>query len=455
VKTLALFNASFNPPGLHHRRIVDELARQFDAVVVVPNGPRPDKPTVNDTRPIDRAALADLAFGDSPARVDLFDLEAERFTRTHQLDDRYANEGEVWHVVAAEQVRGGARGQSLIHRLWQQGAELWADARFGVVCRPHEPLDAADLPPHSRTITVDHSGSAADIRNRAFQHRPIDGLVAPRVADYVRRRGLFRAGPTAHEVRWRPPAERLLIVADERNAAAVRAAEAFRDRAHDDPDLVLVFGGDGTMLHAIRQHWRLRRPFFGVNTGHVGFLLNQDAPGSLTSEELMLYQLPLLRAEVETADGMVREAVAFNDAWVERAAGQTAWVEVRVDGVVRLPKVVADGALVATAAGSTSYARALGAPPLPYHTPALLLVGSNVLAPSHWRPVVLGLDAEVELRTLDPVKRPLQGYIDGVAQGEVRALRVRVSRTAAVELAFRATHDPASKLARLQFPDGG
>jgi NAD kinase len=456
MKTLALFNASFNPPGLHHRRLVDELARQFDAVVVVPCGPRPDKPTTNDTRPIDRAVMADLTFTRSAARVDLFDLEAESFTLTHELGARFGKEGQVWHVVGAEQVRGGGRGQSIIHRLWQQGEALWAGVPFAVVCRPHEPLESADLPPQHRVITADHAGSAAAIRVRAFRHHPIDGLVDPRVADYIGRRGLYRGGATAREARWRPPSERLLVVADERNPAAVRAAEAFRNRADDDSDLIVVCGGDGTMLHAIRRHWRLRRPFFGVNTGHVGFLLNAEAPpGGLASEELVLYQLPLLRAEVEGVDGTVREAIAFNDAWVERAAGQTAWVEVRVNGAVRLPKVVADGVLVSTAAGSTSYARAMGAPPLPLQTPALVLIGSNVLSPYHWRPVVLGLDAEVELRTLDPVKRPLHGYIDGVDQGPTRALRLRVSRTAAVELAFRASHDPAAKLGLLQFPTAG
>ena len=39
----------------------------------------------------------------------------------------------------------------------------------------------------------------------------------------------------------------------------------------------MVVGGDGTMLRAIRQYWRRRVPFFGINTGHLGFLLN-DSP---------------------------------------------------------------------------------------------------------------------------------------------------------------------------------
>ena len=90
--------------------------------------------------------------------------------------------------------------------------------------------------------------------------------------------------------------------------------------------------------------------------------------------------------------------------------------------------------------------------PLPLNTPALLLVGSNVLKPEFWKPVVLPLDSHIECTTLDPQKRPLEGYIDGVPQGEVRTMRARVSNIAAVELAFEPEHDPATKLARIQFP---
>ena len=68
------------------------------------------------------------------------------------------------------------------------------------------------------------------------------------------------------------------------------------------------------------------------------------------------------------------------------------------------------------------------------------------------QPVVLPIESVVELRTLDPAKRPLRGYIDGVDQGEVRSMKARVSNIAAVELAFDPRFDASEKLARLQFP---
>jgi NAD kinase len=146
------------------------------------------------------------------------------------------------------------------------------------------------------------------------------------------------------------------------------------------------------------------------------------------------------------------KTLAFNDAWVERATGQAAWMEVNVNDQVRLPRLVADGILLSTAAGSTAYARAMGATPLLVETPALTLVGSNTMEPPNWTSALLSLDSQVELRTLDPDKRPLMGFVDGIPQGRVEKMCVRVSRIAAVELAFCPGHDMAEKIAEIQFP---
>jgi NAD kinase len=272
------------------------------------------------------------------------------------------------------------------------------------------------------------------------------------VAEFIDRHGLYRGVPVTRRARLTLGDVRPFVVSSPDDAEARRVAERWTASDPEHANLVLAIGGDGTMLHAIRRHWRLRLPFYGINTGHVGFLLNQAPPDDYLGESLVVEQLPLLWVEVERGDGERCAALAFNDAWVERASGQTAWLRVTVDGRERLARLVADGALIATAAGSTCYARAMGAAPLPLDTSALVLVGSNVLRPAFFQPVVLPIESVVELRTLDPAKRPLRGYIDGVDQGEVRSMKARVSNIAAVELAFDPRFDASEKLARLQFP---
>lgn len=450
---IAVFGGSFNPPGAHHRAMAERLAVDFDRVLVIPCGPRPDKPITNDVAPIHRATMVALAFrGLERVQLELFDLEEASFSRTWELQERFADRGELWHVIGADQVTGGAVGEAVIQREWARGERIWRELRFAVFQRPGSPFDPADLPPQHALYEPIGPGSSSDIRERAFHHRPLDGLLTPAVAAYIERHSLYRGVRPPRSTRLSLDGLRPRVVADSWNETGQQIARELGPADEPDPDLIVVVGGDGTMLRTIRSEWHRRVPFFGVNTGHLGFLLNAKPPAAFSGREVVVEQLPLLAVEAERADGSTTRALAFNEAWVERATGQTAWLRVAVNGEVRLDKLVADGALVATAAGSAAYARAMGAHPVPLNTPALLLVGSNVLQPAFLKPAVLPLDATVELTTLDREKRPLRGYIDGLDQGELVRVSCRVSRTAAVELAFDPAMDPAEKLARIQFP---
>ncbi len=453
---VALFGGSFNPPGLHHRIIAERLAERFDEVRVIPCGPRPDKGSVNEVPPVYRATLADLTFSGMPRVViDLFDLEQESFTRNHQLQTRFESLGEVWHVVGADLVEGGAAGGSLIQRTWEKGRQLWGEARFAVLTRPGHELSPGDLPPKAEIIEIDVPGSSTEIRDRLSHAKPVHDLVTSRALTYLARYGLYRSSVPSTWSRGTLFGKPFRLNVDTANPKATTLATKLPPA---DPSgeaaFITTLGGDGAMLRGIREHWRLRLPFFGVNAGHLGFLMN--APQEVLDHafppvDVIFRQLPMLYLEFGHAGGRVTTAHGFNDAWLERSSSQSAWLEVRVNDVVRIPKLVSDGALVATAAGSTAYARSMGAAPLLADTPAWLLVGSNVMEPATWRSALLSIDATVEMRVLDPERRPLEAFVDGESQGLVHSLKARISRAASAELVFCASHDMAEKIAHIQF----
>ncbi len=457
---VAIYSGSFNPPATHHQRIVRELARHFDRVLVVPSGVRPDKLSADRVARVYRATMADLAFGGiDKADVELFDLEQNSFTRTDELQKRFEHLGEIWHVVGSNLIEGGQRGDSVIHRVWMEAQSVWREMNFAVVTRGGSRLASADLPPHHELIDLSLEGSSAEIRGRLFRGEPVDNLLAPDVQDYIDRHQLYRGGVPLPVTSWQIDEPRLLIVADQRNAKAREFADRLRPFISSDrPNLICVIGGDGTMLHAIQEHWRKRLPFFGLNAGHFGFLMNDEATvfaGAFPPSPLILRQLPMIHAESRLEGGEVRHDLSFNDVWVERVTGQTAWFSLAVNGETRFSKMVSDGVLLSTAAGSTAYALSMGATPLLADTPAWLVVGNNVMQPRGWKSAMLSFDDTVEISVLDHDKRPVQGYLYGVPIGEVLRIRAAISRVATAELAFCQNHDMAHKIARLQFPPDG
>lgn len=457
MKRITLYGGSFNPPTCAHRVNVEAALDRFDEVVVIPRGCGSDKPTTYDISPRHRAVMVDLAFRDLPrVRVVHSDLEREVFTRTWELDELYRPEGEVWHLVGTDLIRT-ADGRCPIRDEWHRGEELWNSCRFAVTFRAGSPCADEHLPPRHQLMPSGPSTASSEVRDRVFKRLPYEDMVLPEIAAYIERWGLYRGRPPVSKSPFRP--ERLLpkVVADPENPEAVELAQRVeRARGDGPPNCVLVLGGDGMFMRSIRDDWKLRLPFYGLNLGHVGHFMNelgqgQDPLDFLKRQDLVIRQSPMLNVEWEDEAGRRHVELGVNDAWLRNAAGQSAWIRLAVDGKERIANVSGDGVLVASALGSTGYAWNLGATPL-FDQPGLIVAGIVPNRFLNWTPVHEPVDAVVELTALDIAKRPVEAFIDSVPKGRARSMTVRASRTAAVELVFTPEDDLDRKRERYQYP---
>lgn len=477
-RSCVIFGGSFNPPGLHHYLVAQLLLDHFDEVVIVPCGPRGnDKPTTDDVDPVHRAAMVDLTFGPladtKRLRIDLFDLEQGTFTRTHDLQRRYAADGaNVWHYVGSDLISGGASGSSAIQRTWFRGTELWHELQFAIGLRPGHQLVEADLPPKRKLLRaelgLDKPLSSSIIRRTIFDRQPFAAMVRSEVLPYVTRWDLYRGKPPRRRawLAWSDAGHtgRPFYTVDDYRDNPAAAEFGDRLRLHSSYlgtggyETRLVCGGDGTMLQSIRKNWRERLPFIGANFGRVGFLLNDTTLLNQPEwpQPMVIYRLPILHVEIEKLDGSIVTELAFNEAWLKCGnEGQSAWIDTMVDlgdGHVERIQLRGDGVLLASPGGSTAYARVAGAQPLPPDAPLLTLVGL-VTEPTWFKPAALPLETVVTFTNAgDVAKRPVVAFVDGQKiNGAIRQMTVRTSRIAQAELAFFPQESWARKVAHLQF----
>lgn len=168
------------------------------------------------------------------------------------------------------------------------------------------------------------------------------------------------------------------------------------------PDLVVVLGGDGTILAAVRAFAEAPVPTLGINFGRVGFLTSAEAAhweevlaGILSGQQQLE---PRLRLQAELhADGKAPvRVVALNDIVVTRGAFQ-GMLELSLSAGGRwVTDYRADGLIVATPSGSTAYSLAAGGPVLSPTLSALVVTPICPHSLSH-RPIVLEPDAQLEL----------------------------------------------------------
>jgi len=216
----------------------------------------------------------------------------------------------------------------------------------------------------------------------------------------------------------------LIVTPDE---AAQHGLEPHGDPA--DAELVVVLGGDGTMLRALRMYLGTSVPVLGVNFGRVGFLSSmqpaelEEGLGRAFSGEFVTVELPTLEVELgpgaEEAEG---DRVAVNDVVVTSGElGRMVELEWAVGGE-DLGRVPCDGLICSTPSGSTAYNLSNGGPVLMWGIDAL---ATTFVAPHslHVRPLVVPRGKEVVAwnRTPDvPVVVLVDGHRIGGAGGDGR-----------------------------------
>jgi NAD+ kinase len=189
-------------------------------------------------------------------------------------------------------------------------------------------------------------------------------------------------------------------------------------------DLLVILGGDGSILQVARTAAPLGMPILGVNLGRVGFLTEADPNNwrDVLSRALVgdywIEERMMLRVAAFQGEKVVAQAEALNDVVVGRGARAcVVYLDTEVDGG-HLATYVADGLIVATPTGSTAYALAAGGPVLPPQLRNVLLVP---VAPhlSMARPIVLSEGVSVRITVSSG--RPAVLTVDGQIQAELQS----------------------------------
>ena len=192
-------------------------------------------------------------------------------------------------------------------------------------------------------------------------------------------------------------------------------------------DLLMSFGGDGTLLRAARRLIGRPVPILGVNFGRVGFLTSvsrDNATGALeafAAGQFRVSERRSLLARVSTPDGvMTTELAALNDVVLHKGGvARVTRFQVLIDGEPMGP-VSADGLVVASPTGSTAYSLSAGGPLVVPNLEAIIV--TPICAHSLGvRPIVVRADAVVRIEPSDPFPQGLLVSVDGQQTAELVA----------------------------------
>lgn len=222
---------------------------------------------------------------------------------------------------------------------------------------------------------------------------------------------------------------------------------------HADVDVILALGGDGFMLHTLHAFLKRNIPIYGMNCGSVGFLMNpygeDDLPEFLARAKPVI--LHPLRMTTLCKNAETHEALAINEVSLLRETNQAAHLRISVDGNIKLKKMVCDGLLVATPAGSTAYNLSANGPIIPLGSGVLALTPISPFRPRRWRGALLPHNTVVDVEVINPKKRPVSAVADFNEVRDIVHVSVKEVRDISIKLLFDPSHSLEDRIIKEQF----
>ena len=134
--------------------------------------------------------------------------------------------------------------------------------------------------------------------------------------------------------------------------------------------IIIVIGGDGFMLQTLKRNKNSKKQFYGINSGDYGFLMNKfsykDTIKNISRSNMI--SISPLEMIVKNKNNHIKRSIAINEVLVLRQSRQAATLSIKHGSRQIIKKLVSDGVLVSTPAGSTAYNLSVHGPILSLHS---------------------------------------------------------------------------------------
>jgi len=192
-------------------------------------------------------------------------------------------------------------------------------------------------------------------------------------------------------------------------------------------NLIIVVGGDGFMLQTLKKNKISSNLFYGINSGNYGFLMNKFSSKNIVKN--------LLRAKITTisplemvvkSNNKLKKCLAINEVSILRQSRQAANLSIKIGSKNIIKKLISDGVLVSTPAGSTAYNLSVHGPILNLNSKKVSIAPISAFRPRRWKGKIISDKSKIIIKNLDHNKRPISAVADNF---EVRNAKVITIRT--------------------------
>ncbi len=195
-------------------------------------------------------------------------------------------------------------------------------------------------------------------------------------------------------------------------------------------NLIIVIGGDGFMLEALKKYNKYKKLFYGINSGNYGFLMNKFSTKHTIKNlsKARLVSISPLEMIVKTKNNKTKKSIAVNEVSILRQSRQAALLSIFKGSKTIIKRLVSDGVLVSTPAGSTAYNLSVHGPILSLDSKKLSISPISAFRPRRWKGVVVSDRTKIIIKNLNTKKRPISAVADNFEVRNARFVSIKTNK---------------------------
>jgi len=203
-------------------------------------------------------------------------------------------------------------------------------------------------------------------------------------------------------------------------------------------NIIIVLGGDGFMLQTLKRLFKLKKPFYGINSGNYGFLMNKFSNKKIiknlkTSHSIKIHPLQM---SVKTKNDQIKKSIAINEVSILRQGKQTSSISITSNKKNIIKNLVSDGVLVSTPAGSTAYNLSAHGPILNLDSNKLAVTPISPFRPRRWRGTIISDKFKIIIKNLDVNKRPISAVADNFEVRNAKTITIQSNKKIIFDLLY-------------------
>ena len=192
-------------------------------------------------------------------------------------------------------------------------------------------------------------------------------------------------------------------------------------------NIAIVIGGDGFMLQILKKNKKIGRSFYGINSGNYGFLMNKYSKNKIIKNINRSNMITISPLEMLVyTKNKIKKSLAINEVSILRQSRQAANLLIKNKSKYIIKKLVSDGVLVSTPAGSTAYNLSVHGPILNLNSKKISIAPISAFRPRRWPGKILSNKSNIIITNLNPSKRPVSAVADNVEVRNAKKIVIKV-----------------------------